>query len=120
MREIWRKIVAELMTPDDFRDNWYGHATNQSGHAWIIGFPAGLALAGLWPIWAAALCGAVYLAVWEVAIQRKGSRADQLEDAAHVALSALCGAGCAASGWAIAGWLMSVILIAAGVLRRIR
>ena len=46
-------------------------------------------------------------------------RADQIEDAAHVALAALCGAGCA-SGWAVAGWLISVILIAAGVFRRLR
>lgn len=119
MRDLWRRIVAELMTPDDFQRDWYGHATNQAGHAWIIGFPVGLVLAGIGPIWAAYLSGAVYLAVWELAIQRRGRRADQIEDAGHVALGALCGAGCA-SGWAVAGWLMSVILIAAGVLRRIR
>lgn len=92
MRDLWRRIWADLMTPDDYRRDWYGHATNQAGHAFAVGFPIGMALGTMGPLWATWWALIAYLLIWEIAIQRRGRRADQIEDAAHVALGALCAA----------------------------
>lgn len=122
MREIWRKITSELMTPDDFRGDWYGHATNQAGHAYAVGFPIGMALSGMGPIWATWWALISYLLIWEIAIQRGGSRADQLEDAAHVALGSLCAASAMAGAGVMmaVSWVIWASLAAAGVWRRLR
>lgn len=121
MREIWRTIMAELLVPDDYRRDWYGHATNQSAHAYAAGFPIGMCLGFTDPLLAAAAVFLAYMLLWEVAIQRRGARSDQLQDSTHVALGALCGSA-AMSGQSvllIVGWIVWALLICVGVVHRI-
>lgn len=122
MRDLWRKIVSELMTPDDYQRDWYGHATNQAGHAFAVGFPIGMALSGMGPIWATWWALISYLLIWEIAVQRSGTRVDQLEDAGHVALGSLCAASAMAGSGVmmVVSWVIWALLTTAGVVLRIK
>ena len=75
---------------DNFYGNWYGYVTNQAGHGYIVGLPAGYlaALAGMTLTGGLLLIGTVYLILWEWLTQRGDNLADSLEDTAHVVLGA--------------------------------
>lgn len=116
-----------MMGADDFADDWYGHVTNQAGHAYVIG--TGLALLGatiLPPLWVPPVMAALYFLIWEVAIQRGKLWADSIEDTAFVMAGAspICGALWYASDF-MAAWLTvaicyvsAMIVLAIGALRR--
>ncbi len=104
-----------LFEPDDFRDNWYGYATNQAGHAYLVGAPLALIAAPWWGLVAApvvvALCYGIF---WELIVQRGRMWRDSFEDTVHVmaGASVLCAAlssdaltvaGCMAAQGALLG-----------------
>lgn len=80
---------------DDFPRDPYGHATNQAGHAMLVGVP--LALLGLLafpPVAVPVFVALAYWVIWELIIQRGYLWADSLMDTACVmaGASVICGA----------------------------
>lgn len=105
----WREIIAELRTPEDFRRDWYGYATNQLSHA-MIGLAAAFAICaawngvtGEWPWrWQVAAMLVVIGVAWEVFAQ-PWRRWDSVEDIVFFA------------GWGGGGGLLSVKEIGSGL-----
>lgn len=110
-----------LLQSDDYRADWYGYATNQAGHAALVGMPlALLVMPFLGPIWTPIAVALAYGIVWEWLIQRGGMWADSVEDTAHVmaGASVICGAmvNHLTASTCVAAWLC---LIGLGVARRL-
>lgn len=111
-----------MLGPSSFPGDPYGHLTNQSGHAYLVGAPMALGFAGLPPIAAPFVIGALYWIIWEWGIQRGKDWRDSLEDAVHVT------AGAAVMTAALGGDILTVagcmvaqgVLLAVGVYRRAR
>jgi hypothetical protein len=105
-----------LLEADDQRGDWYGWATNQAGHAAVIGQPAALVLwwLGVPALIVMAVVWAVYLAVWEIWVQGMPDWRDSVMDAANVAAGAsvmvlalggdVVGCACALAVWGKLLW----------------
>lgn len=111
-----------MFGPDDFARDPYGYATNQAGHACIIGLPAALVLLPWFgPVLTPIIVAVVYGVVWELIVQRGRMWADSLDDTAHVMAGAsiICGAtvGYWTAAVCVAAWLVVVLI---GFLRRWR
>lgn len=109
--------------PNDFPGQPYAYLTNQAGHAYLVGFPAALALAPLAGLVAAPVIVAViYGILWEIVIQNGRLWRDSLEDTVHVMVGAavLCAAlsGSALTVAEVMG--AQAGLLAVGVWRRSR
>lgn len=79
---------------DDFAGDPYGHATNQAGHAFLVGAPMALIFLTLAPPVAVPILAAMlYGIIWEILIQRGRLWADSLMDTACVMVgsSVICG-----------------------------
>ena len=106
-----------MFAPDDFRNNPYGHLTNQSGHA-MVGIGMGLLAYPLLPPVAAWLAVVVvYFVAWEVIIGssiKDGDIApswdwrDSIDDTSNVGGGAAVLIGALAYGYwgALVGFLM--------------
>lgn len=116
-----------LLKANDFARDWYGYATNQAGHAAIIG--GGLALLALTvlpALWVPPLVALAYGVIWEWAIQRGRMWWDSLEDTAHVMAGAAPPAAAvygAADFWFMWATLAAcygawVAVLSVGVIRR--
>ena len=109
-----------MFEADDFAKDPYGYATNQAGHACIIGIPAGLVLLPfIGPYAAPVVVALVYGGLWEVVIQRGKLWRDSIEDTAHVMAGASIICGATVSYWTVAGCVAAwLALIAIGFTRR--
>lgn len=72
-----------MLSPDNFRNDPYGHVTNQAGHA-MIGLALSAVLFPWWGIPAAIIVGVLYLLIWEGLVQRWVLPVDSFEDSVHV------------------------------------
>ena len=112
-----------IFEPDDFAGDWYGYATNQSGHAYLVGLPAALIVAPWWGLIAApAVIAVAYAVFWEWLVQHGRDWRDSLEDSVHVmaGASVIC-AALSGDVLTVAGCLAAqVALLGLGVWRRVR
>ena len=106
-----------MLEADNFSNDWYGYATNQAGHGYLIGFPAGYVAMSLGATVAggAAVIFVVYLVLWEWLTQRSKNIADSLEDTAHVVLGALV-----VMSWQVWPFALQVMMIAVGTWIRMK
>jgi len=117
-----------LLDADDFSDDWYGHVTNQAGHAFVVGFGMViLALTVLHPVAAPIVVAAAYFVVWEGLIQPQNKGwADSIEDTAFVMTGAspVAGALWYATDFWPAWWTVAIcyagamVVLLIGALRR--
>ncbi|MDZ7906412.1 MAG: hypothetical protein U5N55_12000 [Cypionkella sp.] len=111
-----------LFPPDDFANDWYGYATNQAGHALIIGSPSAMILAPwLGYVATPVIVALVYGIVWEWIVQGGRLWRDSVEDTAHVMTGASLICGALAYGyWVVVVCLVAwLCLLAFGVYRRV-
>lgn len=110
---VFASIWAELRRPS-IGAGWYAWATNQAGHAFVVGFPMALAYSAtsmrqeLVPISVAM----TYFGLWELLVQNGKRPKDALNDTGFVFL------GAAAMVWPIA-WFAFIVALGFGVVRRI-
>ena len=99
------------ITPSAFHNDPLGHVANQSGHAWLLGAPSGLALLFV-PWWAGlAFCVAVYwFGIERPQIKRGGRKVigDSIEDALHFSFGVLMAYTFAM--WAFVAWVCILAL----------
>ena len=104
-------MVAFTITPSAFHNDPLGHVLNQSGHAWLLGAPAGLLL---WfvPWWLGLIVASgLYWCFIELPQIRSGGRkviGDSIEDALHFAFGVLMAYTFAL--WAFVAWLCILAL----------
>jgi hypothetical protein len=112
-----------IFAPDSFARDPYGYATNQAGHAYLVGAPAALILAPWWGLIAApAVIAVVYWLAWEIGVQRGRLWWDSFEDAVHVmaGASVIC-ALMSGDRWIAPGCLLAqAVLLCVGIWRRSR
>lgn len=111
-----------IFAPADFDGDPYGYATNQAGHAYLIGLPAALILSPWWGLIATpAIIAVVYAVLWEWLVQRGRDWRDSLEDSVHVmaGASVICAALSGALITAGACFAAQLVLLFAGVYRRV-
>lgn len=111
------------MTPDAFVNDWYGYATNQSGH-FLLGLIAAVILYVVFrsATKAVGVTMAVY-AVWEVTqLLYGGGVLDGLEDALFVFLGAVFAAGAivARREFMVLSLIVTIISMVNGVVGRIK
>lgn len=110
--------------PESYPRDAYSYAVNQSGHAYLVGVPAALALSSL-GMAAALAVAAIYAVAWELGYQRWRwpqffDWRDSLEDTVHV-LTGAAVISAALAGEFIWAWeclAAQFVLLGVGVWRR--
>jgi hypothetical protein len=117
-RKGMERIGMDLK-PGNFRNDPYGYATNQAGHA-MIGLALSTLLFPWWGIPSAIIVGLCYLLIWEGLVQGFVLPVDSFEDSVHVTT----GGGIIVTALSYGWWgLMAIlgawaVLLAVGVWRR--
>ena len=96
-----------MFAPGSFRNDPYGHVTNQAGH-FTIGLALSTLLFPLWGVPSALVVGAIYGLLWEGLVQSWVLPIDSFEDSVHVTT----GGGFVVSALSY-GWLAAVAILAA-------
>jgi hypothetical protein len=108
-----------ILSPGSFRNDPYGHVTNQAGH-FAIGLGLTTLLFPLWGIPAALVVGLLYGLLWEGLVQRWVLPVDSFEDTVHVTTGGGFVASALTYDWpgAVAVLAAWAGLLAVGVWRR--
>ena len=112
------------LAPSSYPRDAYSYAVNQSGHAYLVGVPAALALSSL-GMAAALVVAGIYAVAWEWGYQRKRwpqffDWRDSFEDSVHVMTGAavILAALAGQITWVLECLAAQFVLLGVGVWRR--